>query len=174
MHDDGGARVGHAFEEAASGQADDAHAGTGREGEQVALRFAGDIRRTAEQGRDVGTEQGQQDGDDGKESKHPDALLEVAADLRAVVAAVRLRDGSGDGERAAGHEKVDEAEDLCGECHRSEGEVAVAPRHDGINNRLGVAQELQQYQRQGEAQRRRQFVSGCHGSPCVCYRLHGL
>ena len=58
LHDDGGARIGHAFEEAASGEADDAHASPRREGEQVALRFAGDVWCAAEQGRDVGTEQG--------------------------------------------------------------------------------------------------------------------
>ena len=159
LHDDGGARVGHALKEIASGEADDADARTGGEGEQVAAGFARDVRRAAEPSGDVGADEGEDGRGDAEEGEHPDALLEVAADLRAVIAAVGLRDGGGHRQRAAHHEQVNEGEDLRGKRDRGEGEVAVAPGHDGIDHRLGEAQKLHEDEGDGEAQGGAEFVA---------------
>ena len=117
LHQHGGARKRHAFEETASGEADDADARAGGKGEQVAAGFAGDVRRAAEPGGDARADDGQHGGGGAEKGEHPDALLEIAADLRAVIAAIGLRNGGGDGKGAARHEQIDEAEDLRGERH---------------------------------------------------------
>ena len=151
MHDDRGARIGHAFEETAAGEADNANARAGREGEQIAAGFARDVRRTAEPGGDVSANEGEDGCGDTEEGEHPDALLEIAADLRTIVAAVCLRNGGGHRQRAPRHEEINEGEDLRGERHRGEGEVAVAPGHDRINHRLTKAQKLHENKGNGEA-----------------------